>query len=54
MDADGTFKMGMFQTMNLRDAMVAMNQWNDTVNSDKASIKAKVEAMLKLNAAIDN
>ena len=44
--------MGAFQTLNLREAMQAMTQWKETIDSSKASIEKKAAAMLSLNAAI--
>lgn len=52
-DASGqTFKMGAFQTLNLRQSMQTMQEWRDIINDDKASIEQKAKAMLSLEAAV--
>lgn len=47
------YKLGYFQSINLATAMSTMQEWNDIVTSDKASVKTKAETMLKMNIVID-
>jgi len=50
---DGTtYKMGMFQTLNLREAMGTIQQWDGVLRDSKSSVEAKVDAAFKMNAAM--
>ena len=53
MNADGSsYKMGAFQTLNMREAMGTMQSWQNTLNDPKASLQAKADAAFKMNAAM--
>lgn len=52
-DTDGnTFKLGAFQTINLREAIGQMHEWNEAINKKGGSVESKAKAMLSMNAAI--
>lgn len=52
-DSEGkAFKLGAFQTMNLREAISQMHEWNETINKKGGSVESKAKAMLSMNAAI--
>ena len=52
-DAEGkTYKTGLFQSLNFRNALATMNEWNNTLNNDKASLKARQEAALNISKSI--
>lgn len=51
-DASGqTFKLGAFQTLNIRQSLATMQEWRNVINDEKASIEQKAKAMLALDAA---
>lgn len=53
-DADGKlYRMGPAQTLNFREAMSVMNEWNNTLNDKKASAQAKADAAFKMSVAMD-
>ena len=47
------FKMGVFQTLNYRQALETMAQWNDVLTNPKASQQAKADAAFKMSVAMD-
>lgn len=47
------FKMGVFQTLNYRQALETMSQWNDVLHNAKSSQQAKADAAFKMSVAID-
>lgn len=47
-----TYKAGLFQSLNFRNALATMNEWNNTVNDKKANTKAKTEAALNLSKVV--
>lgn len=51
---DGSiYKMGVFQTLNYRQALQTMAEWNETLHNPKAKEKAKIEAAFKMSVAMD-
>lgn len=53
-DANGeVFRMGVFQTLNFREAMQTMAQWNEVLHNPKASQQAKADAAFKMSVAMD-
>lgn len=47
-----TFKLGAFETLNLREAMASMQEWNNIINDENKSLEKKASAMLSMNAAL--
>lgn len=54
-DVDGEiYKMGIFETLNYREAVNAMSEWNEVLEDEKASPEAKAEAAFKMSVTIDS
>ena len=52
-DADGkTYTMGFFQTLNFKDALATMNEWNNTINDQNASAEARQNAALRISMSM--
>lgn len=52
-DAEGkTYKAGLFQSLNFRNALSTMNEWNSIVNDSKASLEARQEAALNISKSV--
>lgn len=51
---DGSiYRMGVFQTLNYRQALSTMAEWNETLHNPKAKENAKIEAAFKMSVAMD-
>lgn len=51
-DADGkTYKAGLFQSLNFKNALATMNEWNNTLNDNNAKLEARQEAALNISKA---
>lgn len=48
-----TYTLGVFQAMNFTEAMQTLNEYNATLNDDKASLHDKADAAFKMSVAID-
>ena len=52
-DAEGkTYTMGFFQTLNFKDALATMNEWNNTINDQNASAEARQNAALRISMSM--
>lgn len=48
-----TYTLGVFRAMNFTEAMQTLNEYNATLNDDKASLQDKADAAFKMSVAID-
>ena len=52
---DGTsYKMGMFETLNYRDAMRKMSEWRKTAQNENLSDEVRANALFKLQTSSNN
>lgn len=46
------YKMGIFQSLNYREAVAEMQGWNEVLNDNHATLQAKIDAAFKMNGAL--